>query len=206
MNQAATQPDTPQPQTLVALPKHRIFRELSRSEKAGSFIWRLVSATLFRWSPASANAWRILLLRCFGSKIGRSTSIHPTVRINFPWNLIVGDNVQLLHEVVIDSQARITIGDGTRISQFSHLCAATHDYRERTMPIIGQPIVIGKQCWLAADVFVGSGVTIGDLVVLGARSSVFRDVPPGVVVVGTPGHVIHKKPSVPDTDPGQSHD
>jgi putative colanic acid biosynthesis acetyltransferase WcaF len=206
VNQPATQPDAPRVQTVVAAPRRRIFRAQSRKEKVASFLWRLVRVTLFRWSPAGANAWRVLLLRCFGGRIGRSVSIHPTARINFPWNLTVGGHAHLLHEVVIDSQARVTIGDGSRISQFSHLCTATHSYNQRTMPIVGQPIVIGKGCWLAADVFVGSGVTVGDGSVLGARCSVFRDVPAGVVVAGTPARVIRRKTDPPGPVDGESHD
>lgn len=149
---------------------------------------------LFRTSPGGAYAWRAWLLRRFGAKIGQGVAIHRTARINFPWHLEVGNRVQLMHEVIVDSQVHVHIGNDTRISQFSHLCTATHDYCVRTMPIIGKPIYIGNNCWLATDVFVGCGVHIGDGSVLGARSSVFRDIPAGVVVAGTPARQIPSKP------------
>ena len=38
--------------------------------------------------------------------------------------------------------------------------------------------------WLAADVFVGSGVTIGRDTVVGARSTVFHDLPPKSICAG----------------------
>ena len=52
--------------------------------------------------------------------------------------------------------------------------------------MITTPIEIGSQVWIAADSFIGPGVTIGEGAVVGARSSVYRDVPSWVVVVGNP--------------------
>ncbi|MEO1511894.1 MAG: colanic acid biosynthesis acetyltransferase WcaF, partial [Planctomycetota bacterium] len=48
------------------------------------------------------------------------------------------------------------------------------------------PITLGADCWIAADVFVAPGVTIGEGCVVGARSSVFGDLEPWTVNVGSP--------------------
>ena len=40
--------------------------------------------------------------------------------------------------------------------------------------------------WVATDVFVAPGVTVGREAVVGARSSVFRDLPPAMICHGTP--------------------
>lgn len=61
------------------------------------------------------------------------------------------------------------------------------------MPLITAPIIVGAHAWIAADVFVGPGVTIGDQAVVGARSSVFRNVESGTVVAGNPARVIKKR-------------
>jgi putative colanic acid biosynthesis acetyltransferase WcaF len=45
---------------------------------------------------------------------------------------------------------------------------------------------VGNGVWIAADVYVAPGVTIGDNAVIGARSSVFDDMPPGMVCYGYP--------------------
>jgi len=183
----AANPNTPQPVTTqVPPPKRRVFRELTMSGRLVDFAWRWAYRLLFRPTPVSANAWRRCLLRLFLAHIHPSVVIHPTVRIIHPWNLTIDADVSVDHHVVLDCQAPVKIGAGTRISQLSHLCTATHIYDRRTMPIIGRPITIGKNCWLAADVFVGCGVTIGDEVVLGARSSVFKDVPSGTIMAGSP--------------------
>lgn len=188
--QHASEPVT----TLVPEPRRRVFRQLTFSGRLLDFAWRWAQRLVFHLSPASFNAWRRWVLRLFGAEVHASVVIHRSVRIIHPWNLKLDQEVVVLHGVVLDCQAPVTIGAGTRISQLTYLCTATHLYEDRQMPIVGRPITIGSGCWLAADVFVGCGVDIGDGSVLGARSSVFRDVPPGVVMAGTPARLIRRDP------------
>ena len=82
--------------------------------------------------------------------------------------------------------APVSIGAWTTVSQYGYLCGATHDHEDPEHPVIPRPITIGARCWIAADVFVGPGVTIADGTVVGARSSVFSDLPEWVVAMGTP--------------------
>ena len=98
----------------------------------------------------------------------------------------LGDHVRCysVDLVVLESHATV--------SQYSFLCTAGHDYREPDMPLTSAPIRIGRRAWVAADVFVGPGVTIGERAIVGARASVFRDVDPWTVVGGNPARVIRK--------------
>ena len=86
--------------------------------------------------------------------------------------------------------ARIRIGVHATVSQHSYLCAASHGYRDPSMPLIVAPIVIESRAWVAADVFVGPGVRIGEGSVVGARSTTLSDVEPWSVVVGSPARRI----------------
>lgn len=172
--------------TVVSTPRHRLFRHLTHGERLATFAWRWAYRLLFRFSPLSADFWRRAVLRCFGARIHPTATIHRSVWVIQPWNLTLGKKVIIRHHVILDCQAPIHINDGTCISQLSHLCTATHEYNDRHMPITTHPICIGRECWLAADVFVGCGVTVGDRTVLGARCSVFRDVPPDSVWVENP--------------------
>ena len=85
------------------------------------------------------------------------------------------------------------VGRFVTISQYAHLCAGTHDTHTRRMELLRPPIVIGDVVWVAADAFVGPGVTIGDRTILGARASAFHDLPAGVVAVGNPARGIKKR-------------
>jgi len=89
--------------------------------------------------------------------------------------------------------APVRIGAHAVVSQYSYLCTASHDDRIPTFPLIKKPIVINDRAWVAADVFVGPGVTVGEGAVVGARSSVFKDVEAWTVVGGTPARPIRKR-------------
>ena len=74
----------------------------------------------------------------------------------------------------------ISIGERCTISQYAHLCSGTHDYTSRSMDLVTRPIIVEDDAWIAADVFVGPGVTIGRDSVVGARSTVFHSLPAGM--------------------------
>ena len=60
------------------------------------------------------------------------------------------------------------------------------------------PVVLGDDVWLGANVTILPGVTIGDGAVVGASSTVTKDVPAGAVVVGTPAKQISSVPGYED--------
>ena len=55
-----------------------------------------------------------------------------------------------------------------------------------------KPITIGSDCWLASNVVVCGGVTIGEGCVIGAGSVVTRDIPPHSLAFGNPCRVIRQ--------------
>jgi len=126
----------------------------------------------------------------FGAKVGAGVLLRPSVRITYPWKVVIGDNSWLGDDVVLYSIGKISIGHDTVISQRCYLCAGGHDYGRNTFDIYAGPIQVGDGVWLATDVFVAPGILIGDDTVVGARSSVFNDLPPGMVCFGTPARPI----------------
>lgn len=165
----------------------------SLSNKLGRVVWALVWGTLFRWSPRVFFGWRRFLLRCFGARIGKNARISPSVRVWAPWNLTVGDEVAIAHDVDCYCVDRLTIGDHATVSQYSFLCTASHDIFDPHMRLTTAPIVIGGQSWVCAGVFVSLGVTIGEGAVAGAMSVVTRDVAPWTVVAGNPAKQIRER-------------
>jgi putative colanic acid biosynthesis acetyltransferase WcaF len=91
------------------------------------------------------------------------------------------------------SLGEIFIGHDAVVSQKSYLCTGSHDFRSSSFDIFTKPIVIQPMVWLATDVFVAPGVTIGEGAVVGARSSVFVDLPGNMVCNGTPAVPIKKR-------------
>jgi putative colanic acid biosynthesis acetyltransferase WcaF len=156
-------------------------------------LWWIVQASLFRWSPQFAYAYRAWLLRLFGAKIGKKVVIRPTATITYPWKVDIGDYAWVGDDVVLYSLGPITIGQHTVVSQRSYLCAGDHDYTLPDFPIRGEAIHIGEQCWIAADTYIAPGIKIGAQTLVGARSSIFADLPAGMVCLGTPCKAVKKR-------------
>ena len=142
--------------------------------------------------------WRNWLLKRFGATIGRGVHIRPTARITYPWKFSIGDYSWVGDEAVIYTLERIEIGRNVSVSQRCYLCAGSHDYTQGDFRYVMDPqrtrIAVEDEVWLANDVFVGPGVTIGKGAVVGARSSVFKSLPAMMVCFGSPAEA--KKPRI----------
>lgn len=149
-------------------------------------LWWLTQSTLFQLSPQFAYRFRAWLLRCFGAKIGKDVRIRSSVTITYPWKVNIGDYVWVGDNVVLYSLGPINIADHAVVSQRCYLCAGYHDYTVVDFPIRSLKIDICEQVWLATDVFVAPGVTVGKAAVIGARSSVFTNMPPNRICFGNP--------------------
>jgi putative colanic acid biosynthesis acetyltransferase WcaF len=153
-------------------------------------IWWLIQSTLFGCSPQFMYAWRNFLLRLFGAKIGRNVIIRPTVRVTYPWKLTIGDNAWVGDHAELYTLGNITIGKNAVVSQKSYLCTGSHDFQSEAFDIYQKPIVIEDEAWVAADVYIAPGITVGKGAVIGARSSVFSDMPAGMICIGSPAKPI----------------
>lgn len=149
-------------------------------------LWWLVQSTLFGLSPQFMFGWRRFILRLFGAKIGRNVLIRPSARITYPWKVKIHDYAWIGDNVVLYSLGEIEVGAHVVISQRSYLCAASHDFQKKNFNIFAQKIKIEDEVWLATDVFVAPGTSIGQGAVVGARSSVFHDLRPGMICFGSP--------------------
>lgn len=163
---------------------------ITAKNRMGRGLWGIVWLMLYRPTPRSFHAWRRMLLRLFGARIGRGAHPYQSARIWAPWNLEMGDHSCLSEWVDCYCVAKIKIGANATVSQYSFLCSASHDYTDSCMPLICGPITIGDRAWVAADAFIGPGTTIGEGSVVGARSTVLRDVQPWTVVIGNPARVL----------------
>ncbi|MFA5121371.1 hypothetical protein [Zavarzinia sp.] len=123
----------------------------------------------------------------------------------------VGANTQIVGQLIVGGDCKISIGEGTRFNKpcrifadegcsikigrdclFANVRFRTSDSHSvidlesgrRINP--ARNIVIEDHVWLAEDVYVYKGVVVGADSVVGARSTVTRSIPPNSVALGTP--------------------
>jgi putative colanic acid biosynthesis acetyltransferase WcaF len=156
-------------------------------------LWWIVEALLFKTSPQVCYGWRRFLLRIFGARIGKGVNIRPTATITYPWKLTIGDWSWIGDHVTLYTLGEIVIGEHAVVSQHCYLCTGSHDHTLTTFDIWAQTITIEPEAWLATNVFVGPGVTVGYGAVVGACSVTLKDVPAGMVCTGNPLRVIRRR-------------
>lgn len=105
----------------------------------------------------------------------------------------MGDYACLGPRSIAYSMAKITLEPYSLVSQGGHLCAGTHDIENVDFQLRARPILIGRRAWIAAEAFVGPGVTIGEGAVLGARACAMRDIEAWAVCTGNPAEKIRER-------------
>jgi putative colanic acid biosynthesis acetyltransferase WcaF len=189
----------PEGKTLVAPPLNLDIEANRRSKKwsplelLGRLFWDILQVPLFKWTPRQLWGIRNSVLRLFGASIGKNVQIHPSVRIAIPWNLKVSANSSIGDRAIIYNLGSITLGESVTISQHAHLCAGSHDFTKLDLPLTKPPIVVEDGVWVCADAFVGPGVRVGKLAIVGARAVITRDVQAYAIMVGNPARKLAKK-------------
>ena len=152
--------------------------------------FRLAWLALARWTPPQLHGWRALVLRAFGARIGSGTRVYSSVRVWLPRNLDIGDGSLIGPGVELYNQGLVTIGSHCVISQRAVLCASTHRVNDPAFTLETRPIRLENECWVAAEAFVGPGVTMGQGSVLGARAALFADTTSMTIHRGNPASQI----------------
>lgn len=162
-------------------------------DKAARAAWKLVWLLLFRPTPTPLHAWRRFLLRVFGARVGGGAAIYPSAVIWAPWNLSMDVGATIGGGAIIYNVDCIDIGCYAVISHGAHLCTASHDYNSPGFELVTAPIRIEKEAWVAADAFVGPGVTISQGGIVGARAVVVQSIGERAIVAGNPARVIGER-------------
>ena len=129
---------------------------------------------LNRLAPSRREEREAIIRRLFG-RIGRDFTIHSPFHCDFGKQISIGDHV--------------FIGPNVGLYTVSH--ALLPDQRNAGI-MRSLPIAIGNNVWIGGHTVVMQGVTIGDNTVIGAGSVVTRDIPAGVIAVGSPCRVLRE--------------
>lgn len=155
--------------------------------------WHITWAALAAWTPPPLHRWRIFLVNLFGGKVDRTCFVYGSARIWYPPHLTMRAAATLGPAVECYSMGPIFIDRYAVISQRAFLCTGTHDINHENFQIGARAIHIGANAWIAAEAFVGPGVTVGEGAVLSARGAAFRHLQPWTVYQGNPATPIRTR-------------
>ena len=157
-------------------------------------VWIVVNSTIFRLLPGIFFASvRNSLIRFFGGHVPKRCNIYHSATIFAPWNLSIGSFSTIGPGVIVYNKAPVVIGSNVTISQRTHICTSSHDINCPSMTLVSRPIYIGDGAWVAAECFIGPGVSVGEGAVASARACVFENVAAWDVVRGNPASEIGKR-------------
>lgn len=124
--------------------------------------------------------------------LGKNVTIYPYCMFFGDGPIVIGDNVDIgAHTIIYSSKdGGVNIGDDSVIAahcyiiDMDHGTSAAKKISEQGNSV--SPVVIGKDCWLGANVTILKGSVIEDGAVIGAKSLVKGTINENTINVGIP--------------------
>lgn len=127
-----------------------------------------------------------------GMKIGRGSQIWLGCRFygDAIHQIEIGENTTLASHVVLNASAPIIIGDNVQIAHEVCMITADHDLQDPQFPFRCAPIHIQSDSWITTRAIILKGVTISEGAAVTAGAVVAHDVKPYAIVAGNPARQI----------------
>ena len=156
-------------------------------------LWHCANV-LFLQNPLNVSSRvKVLLLRCFGAKVGAGVVIKPGVSVKYPWNIQIGDHVWIGENVWLDSLAPIKIGNHACVSQGAYLCTGNHDWTDPAFGLMVKPIVLEDGTWVGARAVILPGVTVTSHSVVAAGSVLTQSTQAYTIYAGNPAVAVKRR-------------
>ena len=145
---------------------------------------------------------RTEILRQLLPQMGEGTFLQGPIQFDYGIYTAIGTNCYANFNFTVLDCCPVDIGDNvffgpncSLVTPVHPLLPAERNMRRREDGTLydleyARPITIESDCWIAANVVVCGGVTIGRGCVIGAGSVVTRDIPAGSLAAGNPCRVI----------------
>ena len=140
------------------------------------------------------------------AEAGTGIVIHEGLRIRNVHKLVVGDSCELGVDNFLQAGGGIHLGRRVMLGPGVKIWSINHNFDQPDVPINEQgytrdPVSIGDDCWLGANVFVFPGVVLPEGCVVSAGSVVTKKrFPPYSILAGYPARVIGNRR--PREEPG----
>jgi acetyltransferase-like isoleucine patch superfamily enzyme len=142
----------------------------------------------FFYEPPAGRIKSWAMRRFLGANLAPDCLIMHKVRAANWKNVTMESGALLADRAYLRSHGPIHIGQWSMIGPETLIASGGH--RTSDLMPTSSPIVIGRGVFVGARVVILEGVTIGDHAMIGAGTTVSRDVPPLAIVVGNPGRII----------------
>lgn len=151
-----------------------------------------ITPVLNRLTFADLEEVRALFGELTGQEVADGFRLIPPFWTDGGRNIRVGRRVFINQNCTFYDLAPISIGDDVMIGPNVSLITSGHPVApsQRRALLIGKPIDIERNVWIAAGATLVGGVTVGENSVVAAGSVVTRDVPPNSLVGGNPAALI----------------
>lgn len=165
---------------------------LPHEQRVLQFLWEALDrAPLGLMINFAVPLRRMIAERLFAA-CGPGFFCEQDVRFNFGRTLFVGENVFLNRGVFLDTKGGLTIGDSVGLAEFVRIFTHSHSEASHIERSYGE-VVIKARAKVYSGAVIMPGVTIGEEAIVASNALVNQDVPPGMVVAGTPARVIRQR-------------
>lgn len=130
---------------------------------------------------------------CF-NKCGRKFSIAQGGIINYPENIIIGNNVYIAHRCYINARGGVELGNNIKIGP--NVVIATTNHKLEFGKVINDgaegKVYVGSGTWIGGNVTIVKGVSIGNNCIIAAGAVVTHDIQSNSIAAGVPARVIKR--------------
>jgi putative colanic acid biosynthesis acetyltransferase WcaF len=180
-------------EALLTQPDPTLLPAFSLWNRAARLLWGVVYVLLYRTSPRPMHAWRAMLLRLFGAKLGAKCHFYAKAKVWAPWNLICEDRVSVADDAELYNPSPLTLDSHAIVSQGAYVCGATHLYNDPAFPLVSYPMRLGAYSWVCARAVVSPGVNLGTGAILALSSVATKDLEPFGIYAGVPARKVKER-------------
>mgnify|MGYP000029455934 FL=1 len=139
------------------------------------------------------DAQRLAALKALFGSTGEHLYVEPNLRVDYGYNLHVGENFFANFDCTLLDVCEIRFGDNCMLGPNVQVYTATHPldpYERNAGKEYAKPIYFGDNVWIGGGAIINPGVRVGNNVVIASGAVVTKDVPDNVVVGGNPARII----------------
>lgn len=140
-----------------------------------------------------------------GITLGQGVNINDCVVINANRGFVtLGDRSWLGPFCLVYGNGGVTIGRNVLVAGHTSINTVSHsadrcDIPINDQPVLIDPVVIEDDCWIALNVVILQGVTLGRGCIVGAGAVVTKSIPPWSIAVGVPARVVGRRQGAPES-------